>query len=104
MTVTMGGKHDYNILTAFLPDIGVNELMTGAGELSPSITKRSVEHSCITSQLYLHPHHPHANSDPILAAIHSEHPLAKSRQSYSVTACVFYGVHVMNDKIILQKI
>ena len=78
------------ILAAFSPDIGVNELMTGAGQLSPSITKLSaVEHSCITSQLP--PHHPHANSDPILVAIHSEHPLAKIRQSYNVTACVCGG-------------
>ncbi len=64
----------------------MNELMTGAGQLSPSVMK-VLEHSCLTSQLP--PHHPHANSEPILTAMHSEHPLAKSRQSYSVTVCVW---------------
>ncbi len=71
---------------ACLPDIGVNELMTGAGQLFPSVMKLVLEHSCITSQLP--PHHPHGNSSPIPTAMHSEHRLAKLRQSYSVTTCV----------------
>ncbi len=74
------------MLTAFLPDIGVNELMTGGGGVFSSVMK-VLEHSCITSQLP--PHHPHANSDPILTATHSEYSLAMSRQSYNVTACVW---------------
>ena len=73
-------------LTAFLPDIGVNELMTGGGGVLLSVMK-VLEHSCITSQLSSH--HPHANSDPILTATHSERSLAMSRQSYNVTARVW---------------
>ncbi len=74
------------LLTVVLPDIGVNESMTGAGEFSPSVSTKMFEHSCITSQVPSH--HPHANFDPILAAIHSEYPLANSRQSYNVTVRV----------------
>ena len=81
-------RGEHVTLTGFLPDIGSNELITGARQLSPSVTKL-LEHSCVTSQLLSH--HPHANSDPILAAIHSKHPLAKLKQSYSVTVCVCGG-------------
>ena len=69
--------------------------MTGAGGFPPSVTK-VLEHSCITSQLSSH--HPHPNSDPILAAKQSEYPLAKSRQSYNVTVVVCVHVEWGTEK------
>ncbi len=65
--------------------------MKGVGQFLPSVTQTSLVHSCNTSQLSLITHHPHVNSDPSMDARHSEHPLAKSRQSYRVTVCVYRG-------------
>ncbi len=64
--------------------MGLMELMTGAGQFSPSVMSET-EHSAAISQLF--PHHPHMNPDPRVAT-HSEQLLARARQSYRVTVCV----------------